>query len=83
MRQFTIIYIYPDDDRIGSTTIFASDADEACYKAARYLSLQDMEEVDIICAIPGAAAHKKWQGPAADGWKICNVADYLKSMEEN
>ncbi len=81
MKQFTVIYIYPDDDRIGSTLIRATDADSACFKAARYLAVQDLGEVDIVCAIPGTMAHKKWHGPAADGWKTCNVEDYLKSME--
>lgn len=83
MKQFTIIYIYPDDDMIGSLVVDAEDQDSSFLAAAKELAAQDKDEVDIVVSLPRTCATDQWMGPAADGWKTCNVADYLKSMEEN
>ena len=83
MEQFTIIYIYPEDDRIGSLVVDAEDQDTSFLVAAKELLAQNKSEVDIAVSMPRTCATDQWMGPAADGWKTCNVEDYLKSMGDN
>ena len=83
MKKFTIIYIYPEDGAIGSMVVKAADAFSAIGKAALQLSANDLGEAEIVCSIKGSAANVGWTGPACDGWKTCNVEDYLKSMGDN
>jgi hypothetical protein len=81
MKQFTVIYIYPEDGRVGSIEVQAETQDDSFLVAAKALAYQELDEVDMVVSLLGTTAMNQWMGPAADGWKTCNVEDYLKSME--